>query len=618
MSDSPPGGQRPEPAGPGDPNAAGRRSDSPLAAVLPPLLAMAVLGVIVAVALAVDSSSPVVIGVAVGGVLVAALVVTWAISGIRGVERRHREEVRRLRGAAEQNIGAAQASRHHQAEVERLRGILQRLYEIATQWPAQFAHDIDRFAAQVRAGERPVPQEPEAGYVDERDPFARLEREHRAARYAAELAIVRAAETNGADDGSQRLQVFANLGRRLQSLVNREIQMLDELEKQIEDPEVLEGIFAVDHLATRIRRQAENLCVLGGARAPRQWSKPLTMVTTLRSAMQEVEFYKRVKMVLPINGTLRGHNVTEIIHLLAELIENATAFSAPETTVLLSAQNVTAGLAIEVEDRGLGVNAEDLDRINDLLASPGGADVGVLLSDGRQIGLWVAAQLARRNDVRVRLSRNIFGGTTAAVVVPHVLLGEETEPAATPAAVEPAAEPRHGVRTEYAQPAALPPAAALSDTQQFAPAIAAETPGVAARANDSSPALEPVADPHAWPNHTGQHEPVPAHATGDTVNEEQRPRLPKRQPGTNHLAPELRSAPSGYDSSARFTPPAGLQAGLPGGPPAAGSATERGLAAVAAFRSGIRAGSTNDETTAAPVAPAERTPSRGESTHHDR
>ncbi|MBM7092791.1 ATP-binding protein, partial [Streptomyces sp. S12] len=113
--------------------------------------------------------------------------------------------------------------------------------------------------------------------------------------------------------------------------------ILDELENEIEDPDLLKGLFHVDHLATRIRRHAENLAVLGGAVSRRQWSNPVSMTEVLRSAIAEVEQYSRVKLVPPIDGTLRGHAVADVIHLLAELVENATVFSAPHTQVLLRA-----------------------------------------------------------------------------------------------------------------------------------------------------------------------------------------------------------------------------------------------------------------------------------------
>ena len=179
-----------------------------------------------------------------------------------------------------------------------------------------------------------------------------------------------------ASGSEQKVEVFVNLARRLQSLVHREIQLLDELENEVEDPDLLKGLFHVDHLATRIRRHAENLAVLGGAISRRQWTSPVTMTEVLRSAIAEVEQYPRVKLVPPIDGTLRGHAVADVIHLLAELVENATLFSAPHTQVLLRAQHVTAGLAVEVEDRGLGMPLEEQDRMNALLADPDQVNVG--------------------------------------------------------------------------------------------------------------------------------------------------------------------------------------------------------------------------------------------------
>ncbi|MFD8809731.1 ATP-binding protein, partial [Streptomyces sp. NPDC059597] len=220
----------------------------------------------------------------------------------------------------------------------------------------------------------------------------------------------------------QKLEVFVNLARRLQSLVHREISILDELENEIEDPDLLKGLFHVDHLATRIRRHAENLAVLGGAVSRRQWSNPVDMTEVLRSAIAEVEQYSRVKLVPPIDGELRGHAVADVIHLLAELVENATVFSAPQTQVLLRANLVTSGLAVEVEDRGLGMPVDEQHRMNALLADPDQVNVASLLADGR-IGLYVVSQLARRHGIGVRLQTNIYGGVQAVLVIPQALLG---------------------------------------------------------------------------------------------------------------------------------------------------------------------------------------------------
>jgi hypothetical protein len=147
------------------------------------------------------------------------------------------------------------------------------------------------------------------------------------------------------------------------------------------------------------------------------------MHEVLRAAIAEAEHYSRVKVVPPVEGVLRGTAVTDVIHLIAELVENATKFSAPHTTALLRAQHVAAGLAIEVEDRGLGMVITDQHRMNALLADPTRTDVDELLRDGR-IGLFVVATLARRHGIRVQLQNNIYGGTQAAVVLPKALLDQ--------------------------------------------------------------------------------------------------------------------------------------------------------------------------------------------------
>ncbi|MEU9607468.1 ATP-binding protein [Streptomyces sp. NPDC048057] len=258
------------------------------------------------------------------------------------------------------------------------------------------------------------------------DEFERLARELGRFQDSAIAAVVQASRLSSSVGNEQKVEVFVNLARRLQSLVHREIQLLDDLENEVEDPDLLKGLFHVDHLATRIRRHAENLAVLGGAVSRRQWSHPVTMTEVLRSAIAEVEQYPRVKLVPPIDGTLRGHAVADVIHLLAELVENATLFSAPHTQVLLRAQYVTAGLAVEVEDRGLGMPAAEQSRMNALLADPDQVNVAHLLQDGR-IGLFVVSALARRHGIAVRLQNNIYGGVQAVLVLPQGLLGSDPE-----------------------------------------------------------------------------------------------------------------------------------------------------------------------------------------------
>ncbi|KQW14089.1 ATP-binding protein [Streptomyces sp. Root369] len=274
----------------------------------------------------------------------------------------------------------------------------------------------------LRRGEIPPSGGPRSGPPDDADDFELLAADLTRAHDGAVTAVVQAAQLSSQAGSEQKLEVFVNLARRLQSLVHREISILDELENEIEDPDLLKGLFHVDHLATRIRRHAENLAVLGGAVSRRQWSNPVSMTEVLRSAIAEVEQYSRVKLVPPIDGTLRGHAVADVIHLLAELVENATVFSAPHTQVLLRANLVTSGLAVEVEDRGLGMPVAEQHRMNALLADPDQVNVASLLADGR-IGLFVVSQLAKRHGIHVRLQTNIYGGVQAVLVVPQTLLG---------------------------------------------------------------------------------------------------------------------------------------------------------------------------------------------------
>lgn len=275
---------------------------------------------------------------------------------------------------------------------------------------------------QLRRGEGPPPRRPPPAKAPAGDELDLLAHELGRSQEHAVAAVVQASRLSSSVGNEQKVEVFVNLARRLQSLVHREIQLLDELENKVEDPDLLKGLFQVDHLATRIRRHAENLAVLGGAISRRQWSRPVILTEVLRSAVAEVEQYPRVKLVPPVNGTLRGHAVADVVHLLAELVENATLFSAPHTQVLLRAQQVTAGLAIEVEDRGLGMPADEQKRMNALLADPDQVNVAHLLQDGR-IGLFVVSALARRHGIAVRLHANIYGGIQAVLVLPQALLG---------------------------------------------------------------------------------------------------------------------------------------------------------------------------------------------------
>ncbi|MGD3108419.1 sensor histidine kinase [Streptomyces sp. YGL11-2] len=295
-----------------------------------------------------------------------------------------------------------------------------RLRQVCARSQSELYDLLDR----VRRDEWIEHREPEPVPEPGGDALDLLAQEVAAAGRAAEAAVIDAVgiARSNATGNEQKLEVFVNLARRLQSLVHRQIQVLDELEHQVEDPDLLKGLFVVDHLATRVRRHAENLAVLGGAVSRRQWTRPITMTEVLRSSTAEVEQYPRIKLVPPVEGTLRGTAVADVVHLLAELVENATIYSAPETPVTVRAQHVKAGLAIEVEDRGLGMSAEEQEQMNRLLADPEQMDLTELLDDGR-IGLYVVSSLAQRHGIVVQLQSNIYGGVQAVLILPPSLLG---------------------------------------------------------------------------------------------------------------------------------------------------------------------------------------------------
>ena len=227
--------------------------------------------------------------------------------------------------------------------------------------------------------------------------------------------------------------MFLNIARRSQTLLHRQLSQLDVMERKAAEPEALDDLFKIDHLATRMRRNAENLVILGGGTPGRVWSEPKPLLDVLRSAASEVEQYERVH-VLPFRPTLLvGSVVSDIVHLVAELIDNATAFSPPHTRVNVTGQPVPKGFAIEIEDRGLGMSADDIDAINQWLARPPSFDV-LALNDDARLGMFVVARLAARHDIKVQLRPSPYGGTTAIVLLPAELVqqGEDEEPPPEP------------------------------------------------------------------------------------------------------------------------------------------------------------------------------------------
>ena len=215
--------------------------------------------------------------------------------------------------------------------------------------------------------------------------------------------------------------VFRNLARRNQSLLHRELTVLDGMERRTTDPETLEDLFRLDHLTTRMRRHSEGLIILSGAAPGRGWVHPVRMIDVLRAAAAEVEDYSRVTVTTPSAAALTGPAVADVIHLLAELIENATTLSPPYTPVRVSGDLVASGFAVEIEDRGLGMSEQRYVELNGRLAEPPEFDV----FNSEQLGLFVVGQLAKRHGIRVTLRPSPYGGTTAIALIPTSLVGVE-------------------------------------------------------------------------------------------------------------------------------------------------------------------------------------------------
>ncbi|MFH7600206.1 nitrate- and nitrite sensing domain-containing protein [Streptomyces racemochromogenes] len=226
-----------------------------------------------------------------------------------------------------------------------------------------------------------------------------------AVRLAAEQALLRG-NVNA---------MFTNLSRRSQGLIQRQLSLISELESREADPDQLSSLFKLDHLATRMRRNGENLLVLAGEEPGRRWTRPVPLVDVLRAAASEVEQYERIELAAVPGTDVAGRVVNDLVHLLAELLENATSFSSPQTKVKVTGHALPDGrVLVEIHDTGIGLSPEDLAAINERLASPPTVDVSV----SRRMGLFVVGRLSLRHGIRIQLRPSDSGGTTALVMLP--------------------------------------------------------------------------------------------------------------------------------------------------------------------------------------------------------
>ncbi|MCP3853758.1 MAG: sensor histidine kinase [Actinomycetia bacterium] len=277
--------------------------------------------------------------------------------------------------------------------------------------------------------------------------------------------------------------LFVNLARRNQTLLDRQLTFIDELEAREQDPDVLADLFRLDHLATRMRRNAENLLVLAGLDSPRRRGEPVEMKDVLRVAIGEVEDYNRVSIVALDPIAVDGNTAVDIAHLTAELLENATSFSPPDTVVELMGSHVPGGYAIAISDHGVGMSPEAVNAANETLTTP--PVIGFELS--RSLGFIVVGHLAKRLGVTVKIGEGANGGTAAVVSIPSAVLGavelnpaphSPTEAAPTPTEpVAPPTEPQLDMAIEPPPPPSPPapgpepaPEGLIPDTSEAAPA----------------------------------------------------------------------------------------------------------------------------------------------------
>ncbi|MET8471492.1 ATP-binding protein [Streptomyces sp. NPDC006422] len=230
--------------------------------------------------------------------------------------------------------------------------------------------------------------------------------------------------------------VYVSLARRSQVLLHRQLDLLDAMERRTEDPTDLEDLFRIDHLTTRMRRHAESLLILSGSAPGRAWRNSVPLIDAVRAGLAETPDYDRVQLQDIPDLLLAGSAVADVVHLVAELAENASSFSPPHTPVVVRGEHVGAGACLEIEDRGLGMSDEALADAN---ARINAADIDLL--DSRKLGLFVVNRLAQRQHLDVTLRRSVYGGVTAVVFLPQNLLEAPSVTVERPTSPGPAPDP---------------------------------------------------------------------------------------------------------------------------------------------------------------------------------
>ncbi|HYZ56544.1 MAG TPA: nitrate- and nitrite sensing domain-containing protein [Streptosporangiaceae bacterium] len=371
--------------------------------------------------------------------------------------------------------------------------------------------------------------------------------------------------------------MFVNLSRRSQSLIERQIALIDSLEQGEQDSERLSSLFRLDHLATRMRRNSENLLVLAGHEMSRRWSQPVPLVDVLRAAVSEIEQYERVVLNVQPGIAVVGQAVNDVVHLVAELLENATTFSPEDAQVYVSGQPLTSGgVLIDITDSGVGISDQEMAQMNWRLDNPPVVDVAV----SRRMGLFVVGRLAARHGVRIRLRHAPSGGLTALVWLPDTVAAQEGPPLGRLRRFE---VEDYGAGPSLSAPPVSGSGGALPSRPGLAAAgEAAARAAAAARLPRFSPPSSTPPNPVAgngsqWVAGNG-----PQPASGSPANGAGRPAGPGNVPGQGvPLGPAAMTDAPGTDAWGESAAPgAGVRGGNAGGPPdpqaAPGSAVPQG------------------------------------------
>ncbi|MET7770939.1 nitrate- and nitrite sensing domain-containing protein [Nocardia sp. NPDC005366] len=341
--------------------------------------------------------------------------------------------------------------------------ISSRLRRLRAQTLVMAEETLSEVMTRIRAGERVDVESALPGLKFGRDEIGQVAAAFETAQRAAVSAALNEAKTREAVNA-----VFLNLAHRSHLMAHRQLEVLDAAEAREEDPVSMKLLFQLDHLATRERRNAENLIILGGERPGRQWRNPVLLRDVVRGAVAETQDYSRVHSARFSEVRVRGAVVGDVTHLLAELVDNATFFSPPDASVEVSGNLVGKGAIVEIVDKGIGLASGDLDRLNAVLASAPNFGMMQLSSDSR-LGMIVVSVLAAQNKIKVRLTESDYGGVKAVVLIPsELLVAEDSEAGAGP--LSPVRATGDLVGGERFRMSLVAAASALDEPRTFTPA----------------------------------------------------------------------------------------------------------------------------------------------------